>query len=219
MKKILLLVTACMLLSLQGFAQFGVKAGLNFNSLGELENTSSFIPGIEKKTGFHAGVLYRFRVPVIGLAIQPELVYSQVKGELDLLSHAVPSAINYGKSNISVSYLQLPVALQMGLDLVLLRPYIQVVPYVGCTLGSNVSTKNGKSEMDIELVKPKNLKLDTEKFNYGIGIGAGLDIWRLQISGRYNWDLGKIADYKWEGVETFEGGKSKGFQLSVALFF
>ena len=61
--------------------------------------------------------------------------------------------------------------------------------------------------------------MDTEKLNYGIGVGAGIDIWRLQISGRYNWDLGKVADYKWEGVDTFKGGKSKGFQLSLALFF
>lgn len=206
MKKILLLVTACMLLSLQGFAQFGVKAGLNFNSLGELEKISSFTAGMEKKTGFHAGVLYRFKVPVIGLAVQPELIYSQVKGNMQLLtSHPGVSASDMGDGEVSVSYLQLPVALQMGLDLVLLRPYLQVVPYVGCTLANDV--------------KIKDLKMDTEKFNYGIGVGAGIDIWRLQISGRYNWDPGKVADYKWEGVDTFKGGKSKGFQLSLALFF
>lgn len=206
MKKILLLVAAFMLLSLQGFAQFGVKAGLNFNSLGELDKTSSFTAGMEKKTGFHAGVLYRFKMPVIGIAVQPELLYSQVKGKMQLMtSHPGVLASDMGDGEVSVSYLQLPVALQMGLDLVLLRPYIQVVPYVGCTIANDV--------------KIKNLKMDTDKFNYGIGVGAGIDIWRLQVSGRYNWDLGKAADYKWEGFDTFKGGKSKGFQLSLALFF
>ena len=219
MKKILLLVTACMLLSLQGFAQFGVKAGLNFNSLGQDDAfNTSYSSVLEKKTGFHAGVLYRFKVPVIGLAVQPELIYSQVKGEMDLMA-TMPSSSIGGSSplatgEVSINYIQLPVALQMGLDLVLLRPYIQVVPYVGCTIADNVSTKSNHG-----LDFTNKLKLDTERFNYGIGVGAGLDIWRLQVSGRYNWDLGNVADFKWEGIGTLKGGKSKGFQLSVALFF
>lgn len=201
MKKILLLVTACMLLSLQGFAQFGIKAGLNFNKLGDIDTKGNISSVFDQKTGFHAGVLYRFKVPVIGIAIQPELLYSQINGQLNLIQNSSNSL----KSDVSVGYLQLPVALQMGLDLVLLRPYLQVVPYIGCTIANDV--------------KIKNLKMDAEKLNYGIGVGAGIDIWRLQVSGRYNWDLGKVADYKWEGVDTFKGGKSKGFQLSLALFF
>ena len=201
MKKILLLVTACMLLSLQGFAQFGIKAGLNFNKLGDIDTKGNISSVLDNKTGFHAGILYRFKVPVVGIAIQPELLYSQINGQLNFLQNSSNSV----KSDVSVSYLQLPVALQWGLDLVLLRPYIQVVPYVGCTISNDV--------------KIKDIKMDTEKLNYGVGLGAGLDIWRLQVSGRYCWDLGKVADYKWNGVDTFKGGKGKGFQLSLALFF
>ena len=201
MKKILLLVTACMLLSLQGFAQFGIKAGLNFNKLGDIDTKGNISSVLDNKTGFHAGILYRFKVPVVGIAIQPELLYSQINGQLNFLQNSSNSV----KSDVSVSYLQLPVALQWGLDLVLLRPYIQVVPYVGCTISNEV--------------KIKDIKMDTEKLNYGVGLGAGIDIWRLQVSGRYCWDLGKVADYKWNGVDTFKGGKGKGFQLSLALFF
>ena len=201
MKKILLLVTACMLLSLQGFAQFGIKAGLNFNKLGDIDTKGNISSVLDNKTGFHAGILYRFKVPVVGIAIQPELLYSQINGQLNFLQNSSNSV----KSDVSVSYLQLPVALQWGLDLVLLRPYIQVVPYVGCTISNDV--------------KIKDIQMDTEKLNYGVGLGAGLDIWRLQVSGRYCWDLGKVADYKWNGVDTFKGGKGKGFQLSLALFF
>ncbi len=213
MKKILLLVTACMLLSLQGFAQFGVKAGLNFNSFGDIKlgENSSVNSVLEKKTGFHAGVLYKFKIPVIGLALQPELIYSKVNGNISLQQIETPSFVSSFvgtkeiQSDVSVSYLQLPVAVQMGLDLVLLRPFIQVVPYIGYAISTDV--------------KIKDIKLDTEKLNYGIGVGAGIDIWKLQISGRYNWDLGKVADYKWEGIDTFKGGKGKGFQLSLAFLF
>lgn len=87
----------------------------------------------------------------------------------------------------------------------LFRPYLQVVPYVGVALDN--ATGN------------KNLEWDLNKFRYGIGLGAGIDIWKLQVSGRYCWDLGKVADFEWQGVKTFEGGKNKGFELSLAILF
>ncbi len=208
MKRNLLLLVACLLVSLQGFSQFGIKAGYNFNKMGDIkiahENTTtvnSLKSAVEQKTGFHVGVLYKFQIPIVGIAIQPELIYSQTKGNVELAY----SGIEPIKSNVSVDYLQLPVSLQWGLDLVLLRPFIQVVPYIGYCIGKDTNVKD--------------LKVKTEDFNYGIGLGAGLDIWRLQISGRYCWDLGNMADYQWDGVSTLKGGKNKGFQLSLALFF
>ena len=203
-----MLLVACLLVSLQGFSQFGIKAGYNFNKMGDIkiahENSNtvnSLKSAVEQKTGFHVGVLYKFQIPIVGIAIQPELIYSQTKGNVELAYSDIAPI----KSNVSVDYLQLPVSLQWGLDLVLLRPYIQVVPYIGYCIGKDTNVKD--------------LKLKTEDFNYGIGLGAGLDIWRLQISGRYCWDLGNMADYQWDGVSTLTGGKNKGFQLSLALFF
>ena len=208
MKKSLLVLVACLLVSLQSFAQLGVKAGLNFNTLGDVtanlkqsDAQNSFQSAVENKTGFHVGVLYKFQIPLVGVAVQPELIYSQTKGTVELAS-ALAQPL---KSNVTVDYLQLPVSLQWGLDLVLLRPFIQVVPYVGYCINDNVSVKD--------------LKINTENFNYGIGLGAGLDLWKLQISGRYCWDLGNMADYQWNGASSLTGGKNKGFQLSLAMFF
>jgi hypothetical protein len=39
------------------------------------------------------------------------------------------------------------------------------------------------------------------------------------VSGKYNWDLGKASEFKWDGVDTFRGSKNKGFELSVAFIF
>ena len=208
MKKSHLVLVDCLLVSLQGFAQFVVKAGLNFNTLGDVtadlkksDVQNSFKSAVENKTGFHVGVLYKFQVPLVGIAVQPELIYSQTKGTVELAS-ALAQPL---KSDVTVDYLQLPVSLQWGLDLVLLRPYIQVVPYIGYCINDNVSVKD--------------LKIKTDDFNYGIGLGAGLDVWKLQVSGRYTWDLGNMADYQWNGISTLTGGKNKGFQLSLAMFF
>lgn len=210
MKRILLLVTAFMLLSVPGFSQFGIKGGFNFTSFGDIDfgKDATYETAFDKKTGYHVGVLYKVKIPVIGLTIQPELLYSQVEGSLSLAekpSGISSSVATVADADLKISYLQLPVGLQWGLDLMLFRPFLQVVPYIGLSLADDNSTKN--------------LEWDVNKFRYGIGLGAGIDIWKLQVSGRYSWDLGKVADFEWQGVKTFKGDKNKGFELSLALLF
>ena len=206
MKKILLLVTALMLLSVPGFSQFGIKGGFNFTSFGDIDlgKDATYKTAFEKKTGYHVGLLYKVKIPMIGLAIQPELLYSQVQGDLSI-SKTSSQSVSGTTSNVKMTYLQLPVALQWGVDLMLFRPFLQAVPYIGYSFARD----NGN----------KDLEWDVNKFRYGIGLGAGIDIWKLQVSGRYCWDLGKVADFEWQGVKTFEGGKNKGFELSLAILF
>lgn len=205
MKKILVLVTLFMLFSVQGFSQLGIKGGFNFTSFGDINlgKDATLKTAFENKTGYHIGIVYKARIPFIGLAIQPELLYSQVNGSLAISgSDASASPM---VTDMKLTYLQLPVGLQWGLDLMLFRPYIQAVPYIGLSLGRDNGTKN--------------LQWDINKFRYGIGLGAGIDIWKLQISGKYNWDLGKVTDFEWQGVKTFKGGKNQGFELSLAFLF
>ena len=206
MKKILLLVTALMLLSVPGFSQFGIKGGFNFTSFGDIDlgKDATYKTAFEKKTGYHVGLLYKVKIPMIGLAIQPELLYSQVQGDLSI-SKTSSQSVSGSTSNVKMTYLQLPVALQWGVDLMLFRPFLQAVPYIGYSFARD----NGN----------KDLEWDVNKFRYGIGLGAGIDIWKLQVSGRYCWDLGKVADFEWQGTKTFKGGKNKGFELSLAILF
>ena len=205
MKKILVLATLFMLISVQGFSQLGIKGGFNFTSFGDINlgKDATLKTAFEKKTGYHIGIVYKAKIPFIGLAIQSELLYSQVNGSLEV-SGADASTIPM-VTDMKLTYLQLPVGLQWGLDLMLFRPYIQAVPYIGLSMGRDNGTKN--------------LQWDINKFRYGIGLGAGIDIWKLQISGKYNWDLGKVADFEWQGAKTFKGGRNQGFELSLAFLF
>ena len=201
MKRILLFVTAFMLLSVQGFSQFGIKGGLNFNSLEDINLKGVKDFDIGNSTGFNVGILYKTKIPLIGLTIQPELIYSQTNSSINTWLEG-GSNLN---GDLKLGTLMLPVGLQWGIDLMLFRPFIQAVPYIGYT----VNTQN----------KITNLNWNVDKFKYGVGLGAGLDIWKLQISGRYNWDLGDVAEFEWKGVDTFKGGKNKGFELSLAILF
>lgn len=207
MKKCIVLVVALMLVSIQGFSQFGVKGGLNFTKFTGLENISN---KVDQNTGFHLGVLYKAKIPLVGITIQPELIYSQFSGDVtfDIGMDVPPTSSAYYpdpemfSAGLKLHNLMLPVSLQWGLDLVLFRPFIQVVPYIGYVL----DTEKGNYLRS----------WDINKFKYGVGLGAGIDVWKLQISGRYNWEMGKLTEW---GNYKSKHGKNKGFELSAAFFF
>ena len=191
MKKFLLVVALVSIIGYTADAQrFGVKGGLNFNDLGDVEK--SFSNTYDKRTGFHFGVMYQAEISGTGIAVQPELMYMRT------------GVKNHG-DGIYTDNLILPVNLQLGLDLIMLRPYILVAPYVTYAVGKGDEFADAKWG-------------DINRFNYGIGAGIGLDIWRLQITGKYNWDMDSLAkdDYMSGG---FKNAKFKGFQLSAGFFF
>ena len=197
MKRTLIVLCIMILSALQLKAQsgFGIKGGLNYNSMSDIE-FGNWKGSMERKTGFHAGVLYKVKLPA-GLALQPELLYIQKGGSIKL---------DIVQADFKMHYVQLPVNLQWGIDLMLFRPFIMVSPYIGYAIAK------GEEFIDTDWK-------DWNRFEYGIGLGAGLDVWKFQLTGRYCWDLGNVIDYEWEGIDTFKGGKNKGFELSLAFIF
>lgn len=172
-----------------------MKAGLNYNSIDEVK-----IDGKEtwnKSLGYHAGLTYQVKIPLIGLGIQPELLYVRNKNE---------SAENVGQS-MTLDYLLLPVNVQLGLDLILFRPFIMAGPYLSYAVGKGEQLANTDWK-------------DLNRVDYGYTLGAGIDFWKLQLSGRYVKGMGKISDA--EGIPSIEGLKGAtngGFHISLALLF
>ena len=104
----------------------------------------------DSQTVWSAGGTVQMKLP-LGFSVQPSLVCS------------------FGSQNS----LNLPVSLQWGPDLLLLRPFLDVAPYVGYGFSGHGDVR------------------------YGVGVGGGLDIWRLQVSCRYNWGLeDSVSNYR-----------------------
>ena len=84
MKKVFLMISLAFAFSQTSTAQldFGVKAGLNYNSESIQETGQDLFEGAESKTGYHAGIWLRFKLPVVGFYIRPELVYTNLENEL-----------------------------------------------------------------------------------------------------------------------------------------
>lgn len=204
MKRIFLILSILLCTTFVSSAKggFGIKAGLNFQSLDDIKFTNLDYT-FNRKTGWNAGILYKISLP-LGFAIQPELMYSHTRG----VGKDTKNITGLNNGEYTIDNLQLPIGVQWGIDLFMFRPFLQVAPYIGYTISSSCSIPG--------------VEADKSKFQYGIGIGAGLDIWKFQISGRYCWDLGKVGEFSWKDVNNNIRNatpKTRGFELSVAIIF
>ncbi|MDR1343393.1 MAG: PorT family protein [Prevotellaceae bacterium] len=188
MKKVLLIVAlvgTCTAAQAKTLA-FGVKAGINAphleTNLADVKDASGL--------GFHAGLFGQVNIPIIGLGIQPEVLY--LNQSISYINESNESASK------SASYIDIPINITWGIDVKIARPFIALTPYLRYSL-SDVTTfvRNAAAA-----VAPPT-KQEMNKFDYGIGVGAGIDLFsKLQLMGRYSWglnDLVKDHSYKVQG--------------------
>ena len=79
----------------------------------------------------------------------------------------------------------------------------------------------------IDAVKNSWSESGINRWEYGLGVGIGLEVWKFQVIGRYNWNFGSLMNFRSdleEGVgtalkNTVERGKFGGFTLTAAFLF
>ena len=197
-KKILsiaLLFAVSILLPHRAYSQLGVKAGIYTTNYSDLEGFK-----LSDNTGFHAGITYKFNIlPVF--TIQPDILYVEKKAKI-----AQEDALDNSHS-FNLQFIQVPVSLQYGINLMLVRPYFQVVPYINYAIAGDF---------------PEGLRWnDSKRLNGGIGLGGGVDIWKFQIGIRYNWDISKVggAESTDPIYERYSLSKGRALEISAAFFF
>lgn len=142
--------------------RYGIVFGENVSSINNPEDKSSQnnIQGI--KAGFATQIAWPK-----GFALQPELFYSQ-KGCLFMGSN----------SQYAVDYLELPVKAMYRLKIAYVIPFAYVAPY-----GAYAVRIKNTSEIK-EFTKYKN---DIKRWDCGISLGAGIDVWKVQLGFKYSW--------------------------------
>ncbi|MDG2194001.1 MAG: outer membrane beta-barrel protein [Polaribacter sp.] len=171
MKKIVLLIILAFGLNHVSTAQihFGVKAGVNYNDNGNLTLSGTFndaVAGADAKSGFHAGIWFRGKLPIIGLYIRPEIVYTEAKSAYLYKAASIP--YNFQKIDV-------PVLLGkkiLGFATVFIGPSFQYV------LGS-----------DFEISTVNEVSLDA--FSVGIQSGFGVEFGKVGIDVRWERGLSK----------------------------
>lgn len=170
---------------------------------------------------YHVGLTYQLQLP-LGFSIQPSILY-QMKGA----NLADVSGISDFKVDTRAGFLEVPVALQWGPDLLIARPYVFVEPFVGYRLtGSGTGSVMGIETGDLlkEAVDGALAKLE-----YGVGIGAGVEvIQHVQVSIQWFSNLGKLmnansevtgAELVQKASESIKQKNFSGIKVSAAIFF
>lgn len=216
MKRLITVITLCVMTFWASYTLnargFGITGGASFIGVKNIDS--------ESITGYHAGLTYKFDLP-FGFAIQPSLLY-HMKGS------AIADAFESGSSvSLKTGYLEVPVSFQWGPDLILFRPFLDVTPFIGYGLNNSITGSYTEHMSDF---KSKNSWDGINRLEYGLGIGAGLDLWRLQIIARYNWNFGPLFNNSGrlpsidDMIDEFKSsvvgnGNFGGVTLTVAIMF
>ncbi|RNL91056.1 PorT family protein [Sinomicrobium pectinilyticum] len=161
-----LLIIAMLFVSAAGFSQidFGVKAGFNYNKTGDLKDQAEdILDGGKGKAGFHAGVWLRGDVPIIGLYLRPEFMYTQISSEYEYQGN---------KGNFDLQKLDVPILIGkkfLGFAHAFIGPSFQFVV---------------DSDFDAEDIQD----IDTDSFTLGMQMGLGVEFGSLGLDVR--WERG-----------------------------
>jgi hypothetical protein len=186
--------------------RFGIKAGANMTSFSTKENIVEQVKGA---TNYQFGILFNAKMGM--LSLQPEVLYSVKGSELTdaAFSEYTGNTVKFNSQNIEV-----PVNLQLGINLgKKLRAYVQAGPYFSYMTGGTTDT----GEDFNDFVENFNLN----RVDYGVGFGAGVELFGLQVAARYDLGFNPIGMTLEEmsAQNPFSDLRNRSINLSVALLF
>lgn len=170
MKKVILVLCLAFGFSQISNAQFqyGLKGGINYNSNSVEGITAAgqdVFGGAKSKTGYHIGVWTRLKIPVLGLYVRPELIYTNLENEVEYNQAAKVTTHTFQKIDI-------PVLLGkkiFGIGNVFIGPSFQYI------LNSDFGIDDISS-------------VDADGFTMGLQFGGGVEFGKLGIDVR--WERG-----------------------------
>jgi len=159
----------------QAQVAFGVKGGINYNSSSIKDVTANVFSGAEGKAGYHAGIWLRFKIPVAGIYLRPELIYTH----LDNTVTYTPTGGLAKATSYSFNKIDIPVLIGkkvFGFGNVFVGPSFQYL------------LKSDFAFSDLKEVKSNG-------FTVGIVTGFGLEFGKLGIDVRWEKAFSNIQTF------------------------
>ena len=180
--------------------RFGVKAGVNLNSL----HFSNLKSNLDKDNGcgFTGGVMTEFQVPVIGLCLDASLMYSRMNASTGIFNtdeHGIiTETIEPNKD-----FLEIPINLKYKFPIPLAQPFLFTGPSFAFKLGG-----------DDDVFK-------TKTFQTAWNIGVCVELFNhLQVAGSYGFGMNNIMK-EVAGINTTNDFKVKNnyWTITAAYLF
>lgn len=199
MKRLIVIAVALLTAVTASAEGFGIVGGYTSSSL-KMQEMS-----FKSSAGIHAGVAYNLPLGA-GFNLQPMLLYN-VKGYNWEGSNTDALKEQAGK----FGYVELPVQLQWGPDLLLLRPYLLAEPFVGYAVTGSKVINSERAKVDWSNMK--------SRVEYGVGVGAGVEVYnRVQVSFKYYWNFEDAT--QWSDITDKVKGKGfSGLLFTAGIFF
>ena len=144
-------------------------------------------------TGYEVGATRQFDLP-LWFSIQPDLLYSVPGTNIDEI-----------REMAGLGYVKFPVNVQWGPRLMNknIRVFAQASPFIRYAVSKNAGLEGG----------------DINRFDYGAGLGVGVQLWFFQLTAQYNWNIGMLNDIKNTSIDDFDKSKVNGATIGIAFMF
>ena len=217
MKKLFLTIALALLTFTAANAQFGIIGGFTSSST-KLPKGTNWSAEVKNAPLWHAGVAYKIGMGPF-FTLQPQLVY-QTKG----------SKVNDGLRDLTsqAGFVELELSAQLGLDLLMLRPFIMLEPFIGYDVTPGEILNGSITGITSDEVN-KYLRNAKNKFEVGFGVGGGIEVMRhVQVSVQWFMNAGKLfnedklaADTVMKAIATNykDINNYQGLKVTVGIFF
>lgn len=188
MKKVIVLIALFVgIISVSAQVKFGAKAGVNYNNFGDAKEVATNIveTKADGKSGYHVGVWAKAQVPVLGIYIRPEFVYTQLKTK-------------YNGESLEINKIDVPVLIGAKL--------------IGPVHGFVGPAFQFILDSDYSLSDVKDIK--TDDFSLGMQIGVGVELGKLGIDVRWERGLTK-NETKYSRLAAGEGSALEAFEIDT----
>jgi hypothetical protein len=142
--------------------------------------------GAERRTGFHAGGTLGLDLSQ-AITVQTGLIYSQ---------EGTGAQAGGVSGSVKVDYLEVPLELKAGTTLrgtTPIRPYLQAGAGVGFKTRCKLEGSSGGVSAEIDCDDP-SVQLQLKGTDFGLRFGAGVDVGRFGVGGRYQLGLTSLDD-------------------------
>ena len=185
-------------------AQFnwGIKAGVN------LAQKPSDIEDVKGKTGWFVGPMAKFTLPIVGLGLEANLLYSQSSTEVQ-------------GETIERKSVDLPVYLRYEFSLPVVNKFLEPFLAVGPQWSWNVGDKTFSVNKLIDGGNFSEYTLRSSNLSLNLGLGA-IVLDHIQVHANYNIALGSTSDYREAtdaALNLVTKSKTNTWQVSVAYIF
>jgi len=189
-KNLIVLIVAVLTASYaQAQTTFGARAGLNLTNVYQNDEKGN-MKGLDWIPGFQIGVVADYLL-FEDLSIQPSILFSTqgAKSEASVGNYKAKVTFNF-------HYIQIPINLQYKHDLDNMILLVQAGPYLGYGIGGKQKaeiSQGGTKISDSKKIKfGSGDEADYKAFDFGLGVGAGLQFGNIQAVLGLNYGLVKL---------------------------